>query len=212
MHSSTGTGGQISADLVTDLDLMTVPRQRYPQCGAVKRGNACRRPAGWGTEHPGFGHCKLHGGNTPGGKKAALKAAAAAMARADVIEIDVNAVDGVLYPIRRMAALAMHYRRRMAAMDPGADGWVWWADREREALDDLARWSKMALDAGVAERKVQLAERWGQQIAAALDDAIGPVNLQPAVRAGIVERFAASLTLLEQADDEPIEGEEYARI
>jgi len=46
------------------------------------------------------------------------------------------------------------------------------------------------------------------QIAAALDDAIGPVDLQPAVRAGIVERFVANLTLLEQADDDPIEGEE----
>lgn len=33
-------------------------------CGATKRsGGACRRPAGWGTAHPGTGRCKLHGGN-----------------------------------------------------------------------------------------------------------------------------------------------------
>lgn len=39
-------------------------------CGARKRqpahpGERCRRPAGWGTEHPGWGRCKLHGGSTP---------------------------------------------------------------------------------------------------------------------------------------------------
>jgi hypothetical protein len=36
-------------------------------CGARKRqpthpGETCRRPAGWGTWHPGCGRCKLHGG------------------------------------------------------------------------------------------------------------------------------------------------------
>jgi hypothetical protein len=40
-------------------------RGRY--CGARKRqpthpGETCRRPAGWGTWHPGVGRCKLHGG------------------------------------------------------------------------------------------------------------------------------------------------------
>jgi hypothetical protein len=39
-------------------------------CGARKRqpkhpGERCARPAGWGTEHLGFGRCKLHGGATP---------------------------------------------------------------------------------------------------------------------------------------------------
>src|SRR3990172_7648888 len=25
----------------------------------------CTRPAGWGTDHPGVGRCKLHGGSSP---------------------------------------------------------------------------------------------------------------------------------------------------
>ncbi|MDU5969218.1 MAG: hypothetical protein E6Z04_09590 [Cutibacterium avidum] len=34
-------------------------------CGARTRsGSACRRPAGWGTSHPGCGTCKLHLGST----------------------------------------------------------------------------------------------------------------------------------------------------
>ena len=41
-----------------------------PLCGARKRqprypGETCARPSGWGTEHPGYGRCKLHGGATP---------------------------------------------------------------------------------------------------------------------------------------------------
>lgn len=38
-----------------------------PVCGA-RRNKAdaiCKRPAGWGTDHPGQGRCKLHGGLTP---------------------------------------------------------------------------------------------------------------------------------------------------
>lgn len=38
----------------------------YETCGRTKRdgsGDPCKRPAGWGTDHPGEGACKFHGGN-----------------------------------------------------------------------------------------------------------------------------------------------------
>ena len=46
------------------------PHDRSGYCGAKKRqpsfpGETCKRPSGWGTPHPGFGRCKLHGGSTP---------------------------------------------------------------------------------------------------------------------------------------------------
>lgn len=34
-------------------------------------GEVCHRPAGWGTEHPGIGACKLHGGSTKNHQTAA---------------------------------------------------------------------------------------------------------------------------------------------
>jgi len=41
-----------------------------PRCGYITRsGEPCRRPRGWGTEHPGVGSCKYH----PGGKVGAPK-------------------------------------------------------------------------------------------------------------------------------------------
>jgi hypothetical protein len=40
---------------------------KHPLCGARKKTaeGTCRRPAGWGTDHVGYGSCKLHGGCTP---------------------------------------------------------------------------------------------------------------------------------------------------
>jgi len=37
-----------------------------PICGAKRhqQPGVCRQPAGWGTDHPGVGKCKLHGGST----------------------------------------------------------------------------------------------------------------------------------------------------
>lgn len=35
----------------------------HPKCGAKNRqGKPCQQAAGWGTDHPGKGRCKLHGG------------------------------------------------------------------------------------------------------------------------------------------------------
>lgn len=44
-------------------------------CGAQRPnqpvGTLCTRPKGWGTPHPGVGHCKRHGGSTAAQSKAA---------------------------------------------------------------------------------------------------------------------------------------------
>lgn len=44
-----------------------VKRKDYDICGAKtkKDGSPCQKPAGWGTDHPGIGKCKLHGGASP---------------------------------------------------------------------------------------------------------------------------------------------------
>lgn len=49
-------------------------------CGGKRRGEGtgmlCTRPAGWGTDHPGSGRCKLHGGKTPSHERAGQRARA----------------------------------------------------------------------------------------------------------------------------------------
>lgn len=49
-------------------------RSKLPLCGAQKKdGTYCRAFQGQGTQHPGVGFCKYHGGATPNGNKHALK-------------------------------------------------------------------------------------------------------------------------------------------
>jgi len=116
------------------------------------------------------------------------------------IEVEVSPSDALLYTVRRAAGLSSYYRGRLADIDPDAepDAGRLWAGLERESLRDLARYSKMTLDAGVEERAAQLAERAGNLIAAALDEAIAPLGLTSGARAAVVERFAARLAALEE--------------
>src|SRR6202035_4558885 len=55
---------------------MTEPKGTGAPCGAKKTNGSglCGHAAGWGTDHPGFGRCKLHGGSVPNGIKAASEA------------------------------------------------------------------------------------------------------------------------------------------
>lgn len=42
------------------------PKQSNHKCGAKNRqGKPCGHENGWGTDHPGEGRCRLHGGATP---------------------------------------------------------------------------------------------------------------------------------------------------
>ena len=62
--------------------------------------------------------------------------------------------------------------------------------------------SKMALDARVAERQIRIAERTGARIAAALEEAVAPLGLSAGDQSAMVQRFVRALTVLEQTDDD----------
>jgi hypothetical protein len=121
------------------------------------------------------------------------------------LEVDVSPSDALLYTVRRAAGLSRYYRGRLADIDPDTepDAGRLWAGLERESLRDLARYSKMTLDAGVEEHTARLAERAGDLIAAALDEAIAPLGLTSGARGAVVERFAARLAALEATVEEP---------
>lgn len=54
--------------------IMTTKVNPSLRCGAMKGGKPCKQPAGAGTLHPGYGRCRLHGGNNTGPKTAEGKA------------------------------------------------------------------------------------------------------------------------------------------
>lgn len=88
--------------------------RRY--CGARKRqgDGTCKRPAGWGTDHPGEGQCKLHGGSTHGRTAAANIRQAEREAFAELARMNVPPVTDALTELARLAGQVIAWRDSMA--------------------------------------------------------------------------------------------------
>lgn len=86
-----------------------------PKCGAKKHqgDGRCGQTAGWGTDHVGYGPCKLHGGNTPTVRRGAERQRLEAEARELFGQLapDVEPIDNPL------EAYAMFAGRVMAWME-----------------------------------------------------------------------------------------------
>lgn len=82
------------------------------KCGSRKRqgeGN-CTLPAGWGTDHPGSGNCKHHGGSTRNHRKAAVEA----QARMELARLDVPPVEDPLSELAKVCAQVIAWKDSMA--------------------------------------------------------------------------------------------------
>lgn len=157
-------------------------------CGARKRQGegTCELPAGWGTPSPGFGPCKLHGGNTRTHRVAAAKDEALhhlTSVMGGTVDIDPH--EALLLCVRLAAGSAEYASRQVAQLDsarPGnadsgapddererreqwAQQWAVWVQARSSSIDQLAKYAKLAADAGVDQKQLELAERWGAQLA-----------------------------------------------
>jgi hypothetical protein len=177
-------------------------------CAARKRsGGRCRRPAGHGTEHLGIGRCSLHGGSTPAQMERARRDLALREVAVMGARLEIEPTQALLECVYRAAGHAgkVESLSEDEVLCVGAHGRPTphtWIRLEQEALDRLARFSKMALDAGVAERQIKIAERTGARIAAALEEAVAPLGLSAGERSAMVQRFVQGLTVLEHTDDD----------
>jgi hypothetical protein len=95
-------------------------RQPKPRCGANAKttGQPCKRGAGAGTTHPGWGLCSNHGGSSPGGAKQAERIKAETEAAAAVVRfaLDMTAItpgEALLREVRRSGAMVEWYAYRV---------------------------------------------------------------------------------------------------
>lgn len=190
-----------------------------PKCGARSRqtGDPCQHKAGFGTGHPGFGRCKLHGGNT---RTQILKAAMQESEARSIpmgLPVETDPYDALLRCIWIAAGEVQYCSERIGELDPdevlvrfreeqvGETAYVKtstevqlhaWITARRHSLDALARYSKMAIDAGVAERQVALAERVGVMIGtlvAAVLDELGLSAEQKVIAPEVVRRHLTQI-------------------
>ena len=89
-----------------------------PKCGGKRRGTEgqCQRPAGWGTDHPGIGACKLHGGSTPNHHKNALKVQAQRDVTAFGARTDITAPEALLELVQSKAAEVAYWDGRVSEL------------------------------------------------------------------------------------------------
>lgn len=91
-----------------------------PTCGAQKRqgapGETCTFVAGWGTDHVGFGKCRLHGGNTRSQRVAALGAKADAEARRVLAALDVVPVADPFAALSRLAGQVLAWQEAISGI------------------------------------------------------------------------------------------------
>jgi hypothetical protein len=158
----------------------------YPVCGAQKKQGEgkCQRPAGWGTDHVGFGTCKLHGGRMRNHQVAAARAEVRAEAASQAVNgIPVDPATALLRCVQLAAGqVAYASKQIMLSMDPTSDSPEEtanspWGRVQSEAMDRLARYSKMALDAGATEKQINFAEKYGREMASILRTALEELEL-----------------------------------
>jgi hypothetical protein len=151
-------------------------RDRHELCGSRKKnGDPCRKFAGEGTNHPGIGACKYHGGATKNHQKAAEKKMAAKILTDFGKPIPIEPTAALLAVLHLSAGhlewIKSEYERTQdkSSFDARSLMRAWNEERDR-----VARTAKACLDAGVAERQVRLAEEYGsllaQYTAGLLDD------------------------------------------
>ena len=186
------------------------------KCGAQTRnkasgGRKCARPAGWGTDHYGIGYCKWHGGSTAPQRRSAYRQMA--MADFEIAHADVKAEphEALIWCVEQQAKRAVWLQQidevqsieDLGVKDSPANVF---SDMLRNATKDLAQYSKMALDAGVDERRVQIAERTGDLIVKVLQHFMSGIELTPeqkAIAPEVTRKALATIegTSLEKGDD-----------
>lgn len=250
------------------------PEQR---CGALtQKETPCKASKGAKTDHPGYGNCSNHGGNTPAGIKSAMREMGADLAmtykrdflrfggdRRDPSIASLTPEQALLEEVRRSAALVRFLEERIAKWnltpaqhstletfantpkkfrraddptmkrhveevlnsldkdDPDSPNYLpplteihpktgftsftdarEWLYLYREERSHLARVAKMAIDAGVAQRMVSIAEDQGRILASAIRAVLTALDLSPQ-QASMVPHIVPPI-LRAVASDSPI--------
>jgi hypothetical protein len=178
-------------------------------CGAKTRdGGHCKRVAGWGTESR-HGRCRLHGGATPNGRLFAAKQEASVIAAQLGASIEMDPGEALLSCVHLDAGEVAFLQHRVQLIEEGKqleEGHLHPTVRAFQmARDQLARHSKLALDAGIDERRVQLVESMGQQLGAVLRNVIEDVDLSPSQQSQLREAMTRHLSTLGVIDQRPRE-------
>jgi hypothetical protein len=172
------------------------------QCGEPTHEGTqrCTWPAGFGTFHKGYGRCQTHS------NRRAERAWQLAMDIAR--ELDKSPWDALLFGVRVSAGAVMETERKLKEIERANDGAEitppeikYWRAESRRERTLMARISKAAIDAGVAERLVRQVELEGTMVAAAIAAALDAIELTPEQRMDALGAAQRHLFAIEAGTD-----------
>lgn len=167
----------------------------------------CEAPAGRGTEHPGAGPCRRHAARL--GRATGAWIVAHAFARA----LDVTPWEALLWAVKLAAGRVAFIEAKLGAAADDAElepsgrlhSWVKLSEVER---DRLARISKLAIDAGVAERLVRQLELEAQLMLRATTLTLDELGLDESTRERALGIMSRNLLALEAEQTGQLRSEE----
>lgn len=92
--------------------------RKGPFCSAARRNGAgdCKRDAGAGTDHKGYGSCSWHGGSSPSGRQSAAERRIEDQAQKLLYQHDATPVTDHLAALQRLAGRALALEEAIGTM------------------------------------------------------------------------------------------------
>jgi hypothetical protein len=183
------------------------PMRVKATCGAKTRpGHPCRNPAGFKTDHVGFGRCAFHNGATPTGRTAAARERATVEAHRFGIAIETDPHEALATAVNIRAGHVGFLQRLVQQLD---DGEVITQDQlhpvVRALNSELEQWqraAKAAADAGTAKRRADLDEFVIAGLADAVRRALSDVDsITSDQEDEILGRLSHHVQALDELDD-----------
>lgn len=168
----------------------------------------CARPAGWGTDHPGFGRCKLHGGSTANHRKSAMAQVVRADAEALLAHEGLTDIENPVEELARLAVEAWAMKDALAAR-VNALAEVRFVDGKgseqlraevvlyERALDRTGKFLEVLARLGYEARRDQVNRELGDRMAAIIERVLDALDLTVEQRARTVTAVPAVLRAID---------------
>jgi hypothetical protein len=182
---------------------------RHRTTGCLEPEHLCDQGRGQRTGHPGTGRCWLHGGTSPHGEQLARREMAENVLASLGIPDRVDPVASLLEAVRVAAWRELGLRQMLQVrptlfgpdhLGEGRPDVV--AGMHAEALEQRAKISTMAINAGLDERIVRLAERQGEVIHRILTAALDAAGVSGEARTKAEEAVIRELVAVGPGGDE----------
>ena len=181
-------------------------KRKGPYCGGKLhgRGGTCTLPAGWGTDHKGFGRCRKHFGNAPNVVKAAETERLGQELRETLVRLDVQPVDDPLTELQKLGGEVLAWKEaigqkvnllsslRYEGIGAGEQLRAEVALYER-AVDRLERVLVNMARLNLDERLVRISEAQGRLILGVMLAAVKDLGLAPEIEQALRPAIARHL-------------------